>query len=61
MGEEKHLLAILLKLFSSHPSRGKVSKRKGHLSQHPIGEVASLSTLLLARADTPNTHVKVIF
>lgn len=41
---------------------GKVSKRKGHLSQHlPNEEAASLPVLLLARAATPNTPLKVIF
>lgn len=40
---------------------GKVSKRKGHLSQHLIGEAFCLSMLLLERAATPNTPLKVIF
>lgn len=57
-GEEKHILAMLAKLPLSHTGKGEQVER--HSSQHiPIGEVASLSVLLLARAATPNTPLKV--
>lgn len=52
-----------LRCFQNIPylTPGKASKRKGHLSQHLIGEAFSLSMLLLERAATPNTPLKVIF
>lgn len=52
-----------LQCFQSFPylPPGKVSKNKGCLSLHPIGDAGSLSTLLLGRAATPNTPLKVIF